>query len=98
MTARIPHFRCVIFLWVVAGVLGVSARAHATFSIVAVDTTTGVIGSAGASCIANSFIISDIIEGIGAAHTQALWLQENKDSLHQRMLEGLTPDSALAWM
>ncbi|HSG98579.1 MAG TPA: DUF1028 domain-containing protein [candidate division Zixibacteria bacterium] len=76
----------------------INANVNATFSIVAVDTATGAIGSAGASCIANSFIISDIIEGVGAAHTQALWLQENKDSLHQRMLEGLTPDSALAWM
>ena len=43
----------------------------ATFSIVAVDTQTGEVGSAGGSCIANSIIISDIHPGIGAIHTQS---------------------------
>jgi len=50
-------------------------RSQDTFSIVAVDTITGEIGSAGASCIDESqieggaLIISDVIPGRGAIHT-----------------------------
>ena len=44
-----------------------------TFSIVAVDTMTGQVGSAGASCIQGSIIISDIHPGLGAIHTQSYW-------------------------
>jgi uncharacterized Ntn-hydrolase superfamily protein len=72
--------------------------ASATYSIVAVDTATGIIGSAGASCIAGSQIISDVIEGIGAVHTQAYYLPGNQDNAHDRMVEGLTPDSIVTWL
>ena len=51
-----------------------------TFSIVAVDTLTGQIGSAGASCIPGSIIISDIHPGLGAIHTQSYWNASNQDS------------------
>lgn len=53
------------------------AMAHATFSIVAVDTLTGAVGSAGSSCIAGSKIIHDCIEGVGAINTQALYNTTN---------------------
>ena len=36
------------------------SKIFATFSIVAVDTNTGEVGSAGGSCIGGSIIISDI--------------------------------------
>ena len=42
-----------------------------TFSIVAVDLETGEVGSAGASCISGSIIISDVHPGLGAIHTQS---------------------------
>ena len=48
--------------------------AQHTFSIVAVDTTTGEIGSAGATCIAaqdGAQTVSDIVLGVGAIHTQS---------------------------
>tara|TARA_Y100000768_G_scaffold230583_1_gene174108 strand:+ start:432 stop:683 length:252 start_codon:yes stop_codon:yes gene_type:complete len=51
-----------------------------TFYIVAVDTLTGQIDSAGASCIQGSIIISDIHPGIGAIHTQSYWNASNQDS------------------
>ncbi|MCW8961012.1 MAG: DUF1028 domain-containing protein [Ignavibacteriaceae bacterium] len=69
-----------------------------TFSIVAVDTITGEIGSAGASCIAGSFILSDVIEGIGAIHTQAYWNATNQQNAHNRMLEGLSPQEIIDWL
>lgn len=69
-----------------------------TFSIVAVDTVTGEIGSAGASCIAGSFILSNVIEGIGAIHTQAYWNATNQQNAHNRMLEGLSPQEIIDWL
>ena len=60
-------------------------QAQDTFSIVAVDSITGEIGSAGASCVGSSTnyphgaaILSDVIPGIGAIHTQASYLPANQ--------------------
>jgi uncharacterized Ntn-hydrolase superfamily protein len=74
-----------------------------TFSIVAVDTLTGEIGSAGASCVGpiggvGAFILSDVIEGIGAIHTQASYLSQNQQNAHNRMLEGLSPQQIIDWL
>jgi uncharacterized Ntn-hydrolase superfamily protein len=72
-----------------------------TFSIVAVDTVTGEIGSAGASCVGGgvgAFILSDVIEGIGAIHTQAYWNATNQQNAHNRMLEGLSPQEIIDWL
>ena len=76
----------------------IPVTAMATFSIVAVDTVTGDIGGAGASCISGSKIINDIIEGIGAVHTQAYYIPENQANAHARLAEGLTPDSIVQWL
>ena len=77
--------------------------AQDTFSIVAVDTVTGEIGSAGASCVSaingvGAYIISDVIEGVGAIHTQASWLSSNQQTAHQRMLLGDSPQAIIDWM
>jgi hypothetical protein len=44
--------------------------AEATFSIAAVDPGTGEVGSAGASCISGSLILSDVHPGVGVVHTE----------------------------
>ncbi|HWR83082.1 MAG TPA: DUF1028 domain-containing protein [Candidatus Deferrimicrobium sp.] len=75
-----------------------SQPCRATFSIVAVDTVTGEIGGAGASCIDNCQIINDIIKSVGAVHTQAYWLQQNQNNAHARLQSGLTPDSIIGWL
>jgi len=77
--------------------------AQDTFSIVAVDTITGEIGSAGASCVGpfggvGAFILSDVIEGIGAIHTQAYWNETNQQNAHNKMLEGLSPQQIIDWL
>lgn len=78
--------------------------AQDTFSIVAVDTLNGQIGSAGASCIDNNdiaggaIIISDIIPGRGAIHTQSYWISANQVNAHNRMLLGESPDEIIAWL
>jgi uncharacterized Ntn-hydrolase superfamily protein len=88
---------CFVFLFFVILFL-IPSVGHATFSIVAVDTVTGAIGGAGASCIAGSQMIDDIIEGIGAIHTQAYYLEANQDNAHDLMLAGATPDSIISWL
>jgi uncharacterized Ntn-hydrolase superfamily protein len=79
-------------------------RSQDTFSIVAVDTITGEIGSAGASCIDDSqieggaLIISDVIPGRGAIHTQSYWNSTNQQNAHDRMVEGLSPQEIIDWL
>jgi uncharacterized Ntn-hydrolase superfamily protein len=79
-------------------------RSQDTFSIVAVDTITGEIGSAGASCIDESqieggaIIISDVIPGRGAIHTQAYWNTTNQQNAHDRMVEGMSPQEIIQWL
>jgi uncharacterized Ntn-hydrolase superfamily protein len=75
-----------------------SASPQDTFSIVAVDSATGYIGSAGASCINNSKIISDIIPGRGAIHTQSYWVSANQQNAHDKMVEGLSPQEIIDWL
>jgi uncharacterized Ntn-hydrolase superfamily protein len=78
--------------------------AQDTFSIVAIDTVTGEIGSAGASCIDESqitggaIIISDILPGRGAIHTQSYWNSTNQQNAHLRMEEGLSPQEIIDWL
>ena len=67
----------------------------ATFSIVAVDTNTGEVGSAGGSCIAGSIIISDIHPGVGAIHTQAYYLPANQNYAASLMDQGYSPNEII---
>ncbi len=72
--------------------------ASATFSIVAVDRTTGEVGCAGASCIGGVWIIGDPVEGVGAINTQALYLETNQINARVRMLAGDSPEMIVAWL
>ncbi len=80
--------------------------AQDTFSIVAVDEATGEIGSAGASCLDDSqfpgsggaYIISDIIPGRGAIHTQSFYLAGNQNNARLRMEAGDSPDEIITWL
>lgn len=83
--------------------LACSTFAQDTFSIVAVDTVTREIGSAGASCVGaingvGAFILSDVIEGVGAIHTQASWLSANQVNARARMVAGDSPQQIIAWL
>ena len=69
-----------------------------TFSIVAVNPATGEVGSAGASCIAGSIIISDIHPGVGAIHTQSYWNQSNQNSASSLMDLGYSPEEIIDWL
>lgn len=77
-----------------------------TFSIVAIDSLTGEIGSAGATCgdsiiwpgTPGAYIISDVIPGTGAIHTQAYWQPSNQAAAHNRMLAGDSPEQIIQYM
>jgi uncharacterized Ntn-hydrolase superfamily protein len=76
--------------------------AQDTFSIVAIDSVTGEVGSAGASCVGSSTtyphgaaILSDVIPGIGVIHTQAAWNPVNQQYAHDLMMDGLPPQQII---
>ena len=74
--------------------LQISVIAQHTFSIVAVDSITGEIGSAGATCLASedgAIDISDIVLGVGAIHTQSFWHPTNQVNARTRMNAGDSP-------
>ena len=77
------------------------AAAQDTFSICAVDTVTGEVGSAGASCIdedaipGGAIIISDVHPGVGVIHTQAYWRPANQNYARQLMDDGLSPQQII---
>ncbi len=79
-------------------------HAQDTFSIVAADEETGEVGSAGASCLdANVIsegakIISDILPGKGAIHTQAAYRQGNQTNARRRMERGDSPEEIISYM
>jgi uncharacterized Ntn-hydrolase superfamily protein len=69
--------------------------AEDTFSIVAVDPITGEVGSAGASCISGSIIISDVHPGVGAIHTQSYWNGQNQTYARSLMDDGIPPQAII---
>lgn len=96
------YFRLLITIIILSFAINL-ASGQDTFSIVAVDTATGEIGSAGASCVGpiggvGAFILSDVIEGIGGIHTQASYLSQNQQNAHNQMLQGLPPQQIIDWL
>ncbi len=73
------------------------AYSQDTFSIVAVDSITGEVGSAGASCIdatqiaGGCSILSDVHPGVGVVHTQASYHPTNQNYARSLMNLGLLP-------
>jgi len=78
--------------------------AQGTFSMVAVDTATGEVGSAGGSCVDYIFYnlvpgrIGDPIPGKGAINTQAATNLTNQANARTRMLAGDSPKQIIDWL
>ena len=80
-------------------------KAQDTFSIVAVDSVTGEVGSAGASCVdldlaglPTDDFIGVLVPGVGAINTQAWYLPANQNNATNRMQLGETPDQIISWL
>ncbi len=77
-----------------------------TFSIVAIDSITKEVGSAGATCgdavmwpgTPGAVLISDVIPGLGAIHTQSYWNEQNQDQAHEKLVEGYTAEEIINWL
>lgn len=96
-----------ITLTILLSIFLLQTQAQDTFSIVAVDPTTGEVGSAGASCVdgAGSFgglidIISDIIPGKGGVNSQAYVCipNGNLQNAITRMEAGDSPAEIIVWL
>ncbi|MEY3444682.1 MAG: hypothetical protein RLZZ519_2963 [Bacteroidota bacterium] len=96
--------RLLILGWLLA-LCRLDLAAQDTFSIVAVDSITGEVGSAGASCVdlfsfpgyTNDFL-GDLIPGVGAVNTQAYYLAGNQTNARARMNAGDTPQQIIDWL
>ncbi len=90
------------FIFILFSILSFTfSHSQDTFSIVAVDTITGEIGSAGASCIGapqipqGCYILSDVIPGVGAIHTQAYYTAANQNYAHSLMVLEVPPQQMI---
>ncbi|MEJ2595500.1 MAG: DUF1028 domain-containing protein, partial [bacterium] len=75
-----------------------SLSAQDTFSICAIDTVTGEVGSAGASCVyinQGVMIISYVSPGVGVIHTQAWYRPANKAYGISLMNQGIPPEDII---
>ena len=101
MSGNHKKLSTLLFLAILA-LVSFSGMGQDTFSIVAIDSLTGEIGSAGASCVGSSVtyphgaaILSDVIPGVGAIHTQAAWTPLNQQNAHNWMMMGLAPQQII---
>jgi uncharacterized Ntn-hydrolase superfamily protein len=83
-----------------------ATEAQHTFSIVAVDPLTGEIGSAGATCgdsimwagTPGAKLISSVMPGKFAIHTQAYHIPQNQANADAQMNGGASPQQAIDWL
>ncbi len=85
--------------------LVINVKAQDTFSIVAVDSITGEVGSAGASCVdMENFpgyqddFLGELFPGVGAINTQAWYHATNQANARDRMNMGETPNQIIQWL
>jgi len=84
---------------------GITLNAQDTFSIVAVDSVTGEVGSAGASCVdMDNFpgysddFLGELFPNVGAINTQAWYHPTNQTNARNRMNIGETPPQIIQWL
>jgi uncharacterized Ntn-hydrolase superfamily protein len=86
-------------------ILSSSLSAQDTFSIVAMDSETGAVGSAGASCVdlfnfpgLSDHFLGQLIPGLGAINSQAYYIQANQTNALNQLVGGSTPQETLDWL
>mgnify|MGYP001419312452 FL=1 len=85
----------IISLFLLLFIFTANTFSQDTFSITAVDPVTGLVGSAGASCIAGSIILSDVHPNRGVIHTQAQYNATNQNIARNLMNLGFTPQQII---
>jgi hypothetical protein len=96
-------FQELVFL-LVFGCFSIPAYSQDTFSIVAVDSVTGEVGSAGASCVdlfnkgfSDDSFLGELFPGVGAINSQAYYLPANQANARARMQAGDSPSEIIDW-
>ena len=82
-------------------IFGIETYSQHTFSIVAVDSVTNEIGSAGATCLSQedgALYLSDIVLNVGAINTQAFWTTVNQNAARRQMEAGLSSQEIIDWL
>ena len=86
-------------------VLSFHIKSQDTFSIVAMDSITGEVGSAGASCVdltnfpgLPDHFLGELFPNQGAINSQAWYLQANQINARNRMNAGDTPSEIIDWL
>ncbi|MEZ4948542.1 MAG: DUF1028 domain-containing protein [Saprospiraceae bacterium] len=87
------------------GFFFIPAHSQDTFSIVAVDSITGEVGSAGASCVdlfntgfTDDSFLGELFPGVGAINSQAYYLPANQANARARMQAGDSPSEIIEWL
>jgi len=88
-----------------AFVIYTNIQAQDTFSIVAADSTSREVGSAGASCVdlfaagfADPSFLGQLLPDTGAINTQADYTPANQNNARMRMRAGDTPTQVINWL
>jgi uncharacterized Ntn-hydrolase superfamily protein len=86
-------------------VIYTNLHAQDTFSIVAADSTSREVGSAGASCVdlfnagfADPSFLGQLLPDTGAINTQADYTPANQNNARMRMRAGDTPTQVINWL
>ena len=105
MQLKYTQMKKQIILIILANFALQAANSQDTFSIVAVDSVTGEVGSAGASCVdlfrtsqTTDHFLGKLVPGVGAINTQAYYLPANQTNATTRMNLGETPSQIINWL
>jgi uncharacterized Ntn-hydrolase superfamily protein len=96
-----PSLLSLLLFWLFVS----TVPAQDTFSIVAADSITREVGSAGASCVdlfaagyTDATFLGDLLPDTGAINTQASYLVTNQNNARLRMRAGDTPAQIIDWL
>jgi uncharacterized Ntn-hydrolase superfamily protein len=97
-------FTCLLFYLLTFSPIA-SLQGQDTFSIVAADSATREVGSAGASCVdlfsagySDATFLGDLLPDTGAINTQASYLTTNQNNARAQMRAGSTPAQIIDWL
>jgi uncharacterized Ntn-hydrolase superfamily protein len=97
--------RVFIAIGIVFTAMSHNVFAQDTFSIVAVDSITGEVGSAGASCVdmfnfpsLETDFLGELFPGVGAINTQSFYNALNQQNSRVRLLAGDTPQQIINYL
>ena len=94
-----------LILIFIASIITQIGNSQDTYSIVAIDTITGEVGSAGASCVDLIYynepdvgFLSELFPNLGAINTQAVFNSQNQNNAGSLLELGESPSQIIDWL